>query len=129
MESEVLLQPLRILPGWKIGWNTFFEVDPTVENVNAGFFGGSSLFHATNKQLRLSVDLEWRPEDDPDGEYILSVEYAPWERNQKGRRLKSKSIDFRDAKVVYKFKTRNRKAIVKELELIFYGKDEWREDN
>jgi hypothetical protein len=111
------LQPLRVPPGWLIIWNTLFEVDPTAENIHAGYFGGSSLFLATREHSRLSVDVAWRPEDDPTGEYRLKVEYAPWERTEKGRRRKDVPLDFRNARVVHEFHTRDRSELVRELEM------------
>src|SRR5437879_3319612 len=56
---EVPYQPLRVPTGWRIDWNTLFELDPTEENVRGGFFGGSSLFSATHEGNRLWVDVEW----------------------------------------------------------------------
>src|SRR5262245_28254672 len=78
------LQPLRIPAGWFVRWNTLFEVDPTEVNVRRGYFGGSSLFLAIHERRRLSIDVEWRPEDDVTGEHHLKVECAPWERTAKG---------------------------------------------
>jgi hypothetical protein len=124
---EVPYQPLRVAPGWRIDWNTLFELDPTEENVRAGFFGGSSLFSATHEHMRLWVDVEWRPEDDPGGEYRLRVEYAPWERTAKGRRRKDQPLDFRGARVVHEFRTRIRAELVRELEAVFRGRPEWLE--
>jgi hypothetical protein len=122
---EVPYQPLRVPAGWRIDWNTLSDLDPTEENVRAGFFGGSSLFSATDEQRRLWVDVEWRPEDDPAGEFKLRVEYAPWERTEKGRRRKSVPLDFRGARVVHEFRTRSRAESVRELEAVLRGRPEW----
>jgi hypothetical protein len=121
----VLLQPLRVPAGWRVGWNTLFELDPTEDNIRRGYFGGSSLFSAIDEQSRLCIDLEWRPEDDPGGEYLLKVEYAPWERTEKGRRRKDLPLDFRSAKVVYEFRTRERTTLVRELEAALNRRPEW----
>lgn len=126
--SKVPYQPLRIPPGWRIDWNTLFEVDPTEDTARAGFFGGSSLFAASNEHLRLSVDLEWRPEDDPAGEYLLSVMYVPWERTENGRRRKGE-LNYRNARLVHSFRTRVRAELVTELETVFLGRPEWIEHN
>ena len=118
-------QPLRIPPGWRIDWNALCEVDPTEENVRRGFFGGSSLFSATHEHRRLWLDVEWRPEDDPAGEYNLKVEYAPWLRTGRGRRRKDVPLDFSEARVVHEFCTRDRAELVRELEAALVTRDEW----
>lgn len=126
---NTVLQPLRVQPGWRIEWNTLYELDPTNENVQAGFFGGSSLFYATYLSCRLAVDVEWRPEDDPNGQYNLRVEYLPWERTEEGRRRKGVPIDFRNARVVHEFSTRIRLELVRDLEAVFCIPREWVENN
>lgn len=122
-------QPLRILPFWRVDWNTLYEIDPTEENVRAGYFGGSSLFSATSESSRLAVDVVWRPEDDPAGEYILQVFYVPWERTESGRRRKDIPIDYQDARLVHEVRTRDRLALVRELEAVFLNRDRWVEHN
>jgi hypothetical protein len=122
---EVPFQPLRIPPGWRVNWNTFFELDPTEDNVRAGFFGGSSLFAASNDHLRLAVDLEWRPEDDPAGQYLLWVLNVPWTRTENGRRRKGTPINWRDARTVYEFRAKTRAEIVTELEAALRSRPEW----
>jgi len=121
------LQPLRIPAGWLVSWNTLFEVDPTEENVRHGYFCGSSLFSSVHHHRRLGIDVEWRPEGDPAGEYRLAVEYAPWERTETGRRLKVAPLDFRAARVVHEFRTRDRTAWVRELEAAPVSRREWTE--
>lgn len=108
------LQRLRIPHGWLVDWNTFPEFDPTEEK--AGYFGGSSLFSATNHHRRFWIDVEWRPEFDVSGRYRLRVEYAPWERTERGRRRKDAPLHFRDAEVVHQYETRSRLELVHELE-------------
>ncbi|MBA4189498.1 MAG: hypothetical protein C0467_16035 [Planctomycetaceae bacterium] len=120
-----LLQPLRVPAGWRVTWNTLFELDPTPENVGRGYFGESSLFSAVHEHLRLWLDVEWRPEDDPSGEYRLMVEYAPWERAERGRRRKGVPLEFKDSRVVHQFLTRERAELVRELEAAFVTRREW----
>ncbi len=122
---EVPYQPLRVPPGWRIDWNTLFELDPTEENVCRGFFGGSSLFSSTNEHKRLWLDVEWRPEDDPSGEYCLKVKYSPWLRTDGGRRRKGVPLDFSGARVVHEFRTRDRTELVRELEAALVTRSEW----
>ena len=127
---DVPLQPLRVEMGWLIDRNLLFEIDPTEANVRAGYFGSSlPLFAATHQGLRLRVDVEWRPEDDPSGEFWLRVEYVPWERTENGRRRKGVPLDWQSAKVVHEFRTRERKELVRELEAAFCARDEWVEHN
>ena len=123
------LQPLRIPPGWRIEWNTWFEIDPTTGNVRAGYFGGSSLFMATHEARRLYLDLEWRPEDDPAGEFVLTVHYTPWLRTESGRRRKNAPVDRSTARLVFEFRTRDRSMAVREVEAALVGRAEWQEPN
>lgn len=115
MSSQPPLQPLRIPAGWRVDWNTLLEVDPG--NADEAF-GGSSLFMATNEGRRFRIDVEWRPEFDPNGSYRMRVEYAPWERTERGRRRTDLALHFRDAEVVHELETRSREELVREL-------DEW----
>ena len=123
------LQPLRIPPDWTIDWNTFFEIDPTPDATAAGYFGGSSLLAAHSSGLRLAIDLEWRSEDDPNGQYHLLVYYAPWPRTETGKRRKGAPLDFRDSKVVHVLDTRSREKVVAELEMVFAEGGKWSEHN
>lgn len=120
-----LLQPLRIPSGWRVNWNTLFELDPSAENIRRGYFGGSSLFAAVNEGLRLSLDVAWRPEDDPAGEYQLTVDCAPWPRTASGRRRKDLPLDFREARVVHEFRSRDRAELVRVLEAALVSRSEW----
>ena len=126
MES---LQPLRVPAGWRVVWNTLFDLDPTEDNVRRGYFGGSSLFTAVHEGLRLNLDLEWRPEDDPAGEYRLTVEYAPWLRTAGGRRRKGVPLDFSESRIVHEVRTRDRAELVRELESALATRREWVEQS
>ena len=128
-ETQPRLQPLRIPPGWRVEWNTWFEIDPTVDNLRAGYFGGSSLFMATHEARRLYLDLEWRPEDELAGEFALTVHYTPWLRTERGRRRKNLPIDPNTARLVYEFRTRDRLIAVREVEAALVGRAEWQEPN
>lgn len=125
--SRPPLQPLRIPARWRVEWNTWFELEPTAENVQAGYFGGSSLLMATDEPGRLYLDLEWRPEDDPAGEFVLTVHYAPWLRTEGGRRRKGVPADRSTARLVFEFRTRDRAAAVREVEAALVGRSEWQE--
>lgn len=107
------LQPLRIPAGWRIGWNT---LDVGMEADRDGI-GGSSLFNATNEGRRFNIDLEFRPEFDPDGAFHLRVTYQPWPRTGRGRRRTDAPLAFgADAQVVHEFETRSYPALIAELE-------------
>jgi hypothetical protein len=110
----VRLRPLRVPTGWLIGLNSLYEDDPADEGVAPG----PMIFHAVNEGRRFLIDVEWLPELDPNGEYRLRVEYAPWERDARGRRRKHVTPSFADAEVVHEFSTRSTERLVDEL-------DEW----
>lgn len=79
--------------------------------------------------MRLAIDVEWRPEDDPEGRYYLSVRYARWKRTEDGRRQKNIPLDFSDAEVVYRMETQSRQELVQRIEEVLRGRDEWSEQN
>lgn len=110
----VRLHPLRVPAGWLIGLNSLYEEDPDDE----GLAPGPSIFHAVNEGRRFLIDVVWEPELDPAGEYRLRVEYAPWERDERGRRRKHVPLSFADAEIVHELSTRSTARLVEEL-------DEW----
>src|SRR5688572_25204926 len=63
------LQPLRVPAGWQMGWNTFQAIE-----VPADGFAGSSLLYLLRHDRRLVIDVEWRPEFDPNGHYNYYVQ-------------------------------------------------------
>ena len=73
--SAPALQPLRVPAGWLVSWNTFLDLDVPAEG-----FGGSSLLYCLRHDRRLVVDVEWRPEDDPNGHYHYYVKRQPASR-------------------------------------------------
>jgi len=66
------LQPLRIPAGWTIGWNTFQAIEIPPDG-----FAGSSLLYLLRHDRRLVIDVEWRPEFDPNGHYHAYVQRNP----------------------------------------------------
>lgn len=66
------LQPIRIPAGWTVGWNTFRAVEIPPDG-----FSGSSLLYLLRHDRRLVVDVEWRPEFDPNGHYHYYVQRQP----------------------------------------------------
>lgn len=78
------LPPLRIPTGWTIGWNALdIGMAASLDGI-----GGSSVFTATHVQRRFNIDIEFRPEFDPEGAFHLEVKYQPWLRSERGRRRK-----------------------------------------
>jgi hypothetical protein len=121
------LQPLRVPAGWRIDWNTLAEIDPSETAVRDGWFGGSSLFLAIHDSRRTLIDLEWRPEDDPNGEYVLKVLHAPWERTPGGQQdhAGTEPVSYRNGVPVHEFRTRDRFALVAELESLLASDRGW----
>ena len=66
--------------------------------------------------MRFRIDVEWRPEFDPEGCYRMGVEYAPWERTARGRRRTDLPLSFADAEEVYSLETRDRGELVAALD-------------
>lgn len=107
------LQPLRIPAGWSIGVN---ELDVSMRaDINA--VGGTCVFHATNEGRRFNIDVERRPESDPEGAVYLTVTYQPWPRTERGRRRQDVPFAFDgDAETVHEFATRSYPDLIAELE-------------
>lgn len=122
-----MLQPLRIPPGWRIDINNLYELEPTEENID--WFGGSSQFSAVNEQRRFWIDIEWRPEFDPKGEFCMTVLYAPWERTERGRRRNDVPLHFGpDAEEVHRFVTRSQRELVGELQAWLFKCALWQKE-
>jgi len=71
--GDVPLQPLRIPAGWEVQWNILAELEPTPENVAGKRFGGDASFYALHTSRPFFIDVAWRPEDDPEGCFVLLV--------------------------------------------------------
>ncbi len=63
---------MRIPAGWTIGWNTFQAIEIPPDG-----FAGSSLLYLLRHDRRLVIDVEWRPEFDPNGHYRYYVQRSP----------------------------------------------------
>jgi hypothetical protein len=116
------LQPLRIPHGWHITWNTLNAVSADSPPEEAP--GGSSLFLAANEGRRFLIDVLWRPEFDPAGEYVLRVDYVPWKRDARGRRIQE-PVEFRDAEPIHEQRTRSHEELVRELERWLFRCTTW----
>jgi hypothetical protein len=110
---EIDLQPLKVIAGWQVEWNTFYEVDPSAENMH--FFEGSSLLHLNNPRRKRGINLEWRPENDENGEFILRVLNLTATYNAKYNEIEF-SADWEHP--FKEIRTNNRLEIVKQLEYL-----------
>ncbi|WP_298779367.1 hypothetical protein [uncultured Polaribacter sp.] len=63
-------QPLRVSADWRITRNCFFEIDP---NEDTMYYFPQELLWMESERRNRSINLEWKPEDDPNGEYVLTV--------------------------------------------------------
>jgi hypothetical protein len=107
-------QPLRIPSGWCIEWNALYAS----HSIEAGDFGGSTVFSATNRGMRFNVDVAFRPEFDPNGHFELTVTYQPWPRNERGRRRRDIAFAFdANAKIVHSSQIQSFAALVEQLEI------------
>lgn len=104
------LQPLRIISGWNVEWNLFYEVDPSEETMH--YLDSSSLLHLTNIGLMRALNLNWRPENNINGHYYLRVINLTKETNKKG--IVSFSGDWEN--LHFEFTSKSRLNIVKEIE-------------
>lgn len=65
------IQPIRIPGGWKVDVNTLPETQPTEATIEA--FTGSSLLMLSHADANLIIDVFWRPEYDPNGNFELKL--------------------------------------------------------
>ncbi|MEO9571436.1 MAG: hypothetical protein ABJH82_14625 [Polaribacter sp.] len=108
--EEPELQPLRIVSGWNVEWNLFYEVDPSKNTMH--YLDSSSLLHLKNKSNTKAINLEWRPENDVNGNYILRVINLIKTTNNKG--IINYEGDWEN--LHFEFKSKNRIEIVNEIE-------------
>ena len=107
------LPRLRVPAGWTIGWNT---LDESMAADLSGI-GGSSVFNATNRGRRFNIDVEFRPEFDPNGAFHLIVVYQPWSRTERGRRRNDVPFAFDSHAVeVHRSETRSYAELLERLE-------------
>lgn len=92
-----LRQPLRIPPGWQVIYNEFYEVAPSAE-----WSYQQDVLMARNDSRERLVDLSW----------TLDEESSEW-----GFRLAVWSGDWDE--LLHSFRSRDREAVVAELERLF----------
>jgi hypothetical protein len=121
--SHINLQPLRIMHSWEIIRNTLYEIDPTEDTIQAGFFDEPSLFVAICKNWQMEMEVVWRSDVDPTGQYHMTLFLAPVpSSNSKGEPDENAPLNFAEAKVVFECQTRSRSELVKEMNSIFFPK-------
>ena len=109
--EEPNLQPLRIVSGWNVEWNLFYEVDPSLETMT--YLDSSSLLHLVNPHAKRAINLDWKPENDVNGYFNLRVLNLTEKKNPKTGKL-----DFEGdwENLYFEFTTKSRIEIVKEIE-------------
>jgi hypothetical protein len=98
------LQPLRILGGWTVEFNNFYECEPdNCYDFDAYFV--EDLLQFTNNKFNLVLDLGWYPNSDKNGTYkLFLIKNYNWEN----------PLEY--------FESRDTKAIVDKIEYwINYG--------
>jgi len=91
------LVPLRIPAGWLISFNQFTQASPHLfidEDYKYKWEFNEDIFQFENAYRKRLLDLSWRPEFDPNGEYILvllDVDYLYW--NQPLCEFRSRDIN------------------------------------
>lgn len=73
------LQPLRISGGWQITLSTFYQLPLTPETLE--WFNASVLIGGVHRQGERCFDCAFLPEDDPSGEFVLSLMTYPQARS------------------------------------------------
>lgn len=109
--EEIQLQPLRIVSGWSVDWNLFFEIDPSDETMR--YLDSSSLLHLTNNAARRAIDLDWRPEGNPEGNYYLRVINLYEKENPRTKKIELEG-DWEN--LYFEFTSKSRVKVVKEIE-------------
>lgn len=68
-DGYIWLQPLRIPQGWEVRYNQFYEIDPGPEHMH--YFDSPTLLTLHHSSANLLLDMSWRPEHDPQGQFQL----------------------------------------------------------
>lgn len=68
-DGSLWLQPLRIPEGWEVRYNQFYEIDPTEHTMN--YFDSPTLLSLGHPGANLHLDMSWKPEYDPNGQFEL----------------------------------------------------------
>jgi len=112
--EKINLQPLRVSAGWNVEWNIFYEVNPSKKNME---YFAENLLYITSNQKKRAIELQWKPEDNPDGEYVLKVINLEEEFNSSTNNF-SLSGDWGNPHLI--FRSKNRIEIVSKLENLMF---------
>ena len=113
--EEPDLQPLRITAGWNIEWNLFYEVDPSEETLH--YLDSSSLLHLNNYGLMRAINLDFKPENDVNGQFYVRVINLTEVVHPKTKKI---AYDGDWENLYFEFSSKNRLEIVKEIERLVY---------
>jgi hypothetical protein len=74
------IQPLRLLGGWTVEFNNFYECEPdSCSDFGVNFV--QDLLRLTNYKFNLVLDLGWYPDGDKNGAYeLFLVKDYKWEK-------------------------------------------------
>ncbi|MBA2943747.1 hypothetical protein HZF08_36345 [Paenibacillus sp. CGMCC 1.16610] len=70
MNKPYEIQPIRLLGGWMVEFNNFYECEPDNCDDFAAYFV-EGLLQITNNEYNLVLDLGWYPNSDKNGTYEL----------------------------------------------------------
>ncbi|WP_439128682.1 hypothetical protein [Polaribacter sp.] len=115
-------QPLRVSGDWKFEWNCFFEVDPS-ENTMSYFTENLLLLNSAHRKR--SIELQWQPENNPNGNYILKVINLQEDFNKATNSIINVG-DWGNPYLV--FKSKKRLEIVSKLEELMFVLDAYKDE-
>ncbi len=107
LRLDAILQPLKITPGWCVGYNIFTELDPSPDT--AEYFYGSVLFSAMNRRKKSEIELYFEPEGDPNGKYILNLFLHKMDPSKK-------DFDYNSGKLIQTIASQSRAEIIEAME-------------
>ncbi len=92
MSMQYELQPLRIISGWTVAFNSFYECNPEDCEEFWSYFN-EDLLQLKHREHDLLIDLGWYPDGDRDGAYILNiVQYGNWRKPLEVVRSRDKKL-------------------------------------
>ncbi|MGG0179119.1 hypothetical protein [Gottfriedia acidiceleris] len=78
MNKPYEIQPLRLLGGWTVEFNNFYEIEPD-KCKDFGYFV-QDLLRLSNSKFNLILDLGWYPDSNENGAYdLLLIKDYNWE--------------------------------------------------
>lgn len=106
---DIPLQPLRIPTGWTVSYNGLCEIDPVAEAIPEGehsWFFKENMLQIKHDHFNRLLDVGWYPDGDLEhGEYALTLHEG----------------DFVTGRQIFEFRTRDRLALVAEINRLLLG--------